>query len=152
QPVWIFLPHLTLLHLNTEKSPDCIGPFREDIIQLRHGGAAVNVLKKQGWEVAESDLYVMNFNPVASRKDVTGKLKDPQNFQYASETAPAHKEGRLSPDIVTEQKKLEAADLVIFQFPLYWFEVPAILKGWFERVFMREFAYTYATMYDNDPF
>lgn len=35
--------------------------------------AAVNVLKKKGWEVTESDLYAMNFNPVASRKDVSGK-------------------------------------------------------------------------------
>ena len=35
--------------------------------------AAVSVLKKKGWEVTESDLYAMNFNPVASRKDVSGK-------------------------------------------------------------------------------
>jgi NAD(P)H dehydrogenase (quinone) len=40
----------------------------------------------------------------------------------------------------------------ILQFPLQWFGVPAILKGWFERVFTGEFAYTYATMYDNGPF
>ena len=26
------------------------------------------------------------------------------------------------------------------------------MKGWFERVFVREFAYTYATMYDHGPF
>ncbi|CAO2609852.1 NAD(P)H dehydrogenase [quinone] 1 [Lemmus lemmus] len=114
--------------------------------------AAVNVLKKQGWEVTESDLYAMNFNPIASRKDVTGKLKDPENFQYDQETALAYKEGRLSADIVTEQKKLEAADLLIFQFPLYWFGVPAIMKGWFERVFVKEFAYTYSKMYDYGPF
>lgn len=44
-----------------------------------------------------------------------GKLNDPGNFQYAAESALARKEGRLSPDIVAEQKKLEAADLVIFQ-------------------------------------
>lgn len=44
-----------------------------------------------------------------------GKLKDPGNFQYPAETVLAYKEGRLSPDIVAEQKKLEAADLVIFQ-------------------------------------
>lgn len=35
--------------------------------------AAVEVLKKQGWEVAESDLYAMNFNSIASRKDIIGK-------------------------------------------------------------------------------
>ncbi|XP_011832085.1 PREDICTED: NAD(P)H dehydrogenase [quinone] 1 isoform X4 [Mandrillus leucophaeus] len=77
--------------------------------------AAVAALKKKGWEVAESDLYAMNFNPIISRKDITGKLKDPANFQYAAESILAYKEGRLSPDIVAEQKKLEAADLVIFQ-------------------------------------
>ncbi|NP_001153085.1 NAD(P)H dehydrogenase [quinone] 1 [Sus scrofa] len=114
--------------------------------------AAVEALKRRGWEVAVSDLYAMNFNPVISRKDITGKLKDPGNFQYPAETALAYKEGRLSPDIVAEQKKVEAADLVIFQFPLQWFGVPAILKGWFERVLIGEFAYTYAAMYDKGPF
>uniref|UniRef100_A0A2K5RVN1 NAD(P)H dehydrogenase [quinone] 1 n=2 Tax=Cebus imitator TaxID=2715852 RepID=A0A2K5RVN1_CEBIM len=114
--------------------------------------AAAVALKKKGWEVAESDLYAMNFNPIISRKDFTGKLKDPENFQYAAEATLAYKEGRLSPDVVAEQKKLEAADLVIFQFPLQWFGVPAILKGWFERVFIGEFAYTYAAMYDKGPF
>uniref|UniRef100_A0A2K6FXR0 NAD(P)H dehydrogenase [quinone] 1 n=1 Tax=Propithecus coquereli TaxID=379532 RepID=A0A2K6FXR0_PROCO len=77
--------------------------------------AAVGTLKRKGWEVAESDLYAMNFNPIISRKDITGKLKDPENFQYPVESVLAYKEGRLSPDIVAEQKKLEAADLVIFQ-------------------------------------
>uniref|UniRef100_A0A8C8ZUE5 NAD(P)H dehydrogenase [quinone] 1 n=1 Tax=Prolemur simus TaxID=1328070 RepID=A0A8C8ZUE5_PROSS len=77
--------------------------------------AALEALKKKGWEVAVSDLYAMNFNPIISKKDITGKLKDPENFQYPVESVLAYKEGRLSPDIVAEQKKLEAADLVIFQ-------------------------------------
>ncbi|XP_032342538.1 NAD(P)H dehydrogenase [quinone] 1 isoform X3 [Camelus ferus] len=77
--------------------------------------ATVEALKRKGWEVIVSDLYAMNFNPVISRKDITGKLKDPGNFQYPAESVLAYKEGRLSPDIVAEQKKLEAADLVIFQ-------------------------------------
>lgn len=38
------------------------------------------------------------------------------------------------------------------QFPLQWFGVPAILKGWFERVLVGEFAYKYAAMYDKGPF
>lgn len=77
--------------------------------------AAVETLKKKGWEVVESDLYAMNFNPIISRNDITGNLKDSENFQYPSESSLAYKEGRLSQDIVAEQKKLEAADLVIFQ-------------------------------------
>lgn len=114
--------------------------------------AAIEALKKKGWEVVESDLYAMNFNPLISRQDITGNLKDSENFQYPSESALAYKEGRLSPDIVAEQKKLEAADLVIFQFPMHWFGVPAILKGWFDRVLVGGFAFTYATMYDQGPF
>ncbi|XP_019612580.1 NAD(P)H dehydrogenase [quinone] 1 [Rhinolophus sinicus] len=114
--------------------------------------AAVEALKGKGWEVTVSDLYAMNFNPVISRKDITGKPKDPENFKYPAESVLAYKDGRLSLDIVAEQKKLEAADLVIFQFPLQWFGTPAILKGWFERVLTGEFAYTYAAMYDKGPF
>ncbi|XP_036127673.1 NAD(P)H dehydrogenase [quinone] 1-like [Molossus molossus] len=77
--------------------------------------AAVEALKRNGWEVTVSDLYAMNFNPVISRKDITGKLKDPKNFQFPVESVLAYKESHLSPDIVAEQKKLETADIVIFQ-------------------------------------
>lgn len=37
---------------------------------------------------------------------------------------------------------LEWADLVIFQFPIWWFSMPAILKGWFERVYSSGFGYS----------
>ncbi|XP_072492553.1 NAD(P)H dehydrogenase [quinone] 1 isoform X1 [Notamacropus eugenii] len=114
--------------------------------------AAKEALKKKGWDVTVSDLYALNFNPLISRKDITGGLKDPDNFKYPVESAQAYKEGRLSSDIVAEQKKLADADLVIFQFPLQWFGLPAILKGWFDRVFIGEFAYSYAAMYDKGPF
>ncbi|XP_053904945.1 NAD(P)H dehydrogenase [quinone] 1 isoform X2 [Malaclemys terrapin pileata] len=114
--------------------------------------ASVDALQKRGWSVTVSDLYKMKFNPVPSRDDITGKPKDPNNFKYGPETASAWAEGRLSSDIVAEQKKLEAADLLIFQFPLYWFSVPAILKGWVERVFTQGFAYSVSTMYGSGPF
>uniref|UniRef100_A0A4X2LYC1 NAD(P)H dehydrogenase [quinone] 1 n=1 Tax=Vombatus ursinus TaxID=29139 RepID=A0A4X2LYC1_VOMUR len=77
--------------------------------------AAVETLKKKGWHVTVSDLYALNFNPLISKKDITGGLKDPDNFQYTTESVQAYKEGRLSSDIVAEQKKLADADLVIFQ-------------------------------------
>ncbi|NP_001092161.1 NAD(P)H dehydrogenase, quinone 1 L homeolog [Xenopus laevis] len=114
--------------------------------------AAVQALKSNGWDVTVSDLYAMNFNPVVSRNDITGNVTDPDHFSYPAETTQAWKEGRLSQDIVEEQKKLEAADLVIFQFPMYWFGLPAILKGWFDRVLTSGFAYTFTSMYDNGHF
>ncbi|KAM4614085.1 NAD(P)H dehydrogenase [quinone] 1 [Discoglossus pictus] len=114
--------------------------------------AAVEALKRKGWVVTESDLYAMNFNPLVSRADVTGNCKDPDNFKYGAESALAYKEGRLSADIVEEQKKLEAADLVIFQFPIMWFGLPAMLKGWFDRVLTQGFAYTMQQMFNNGVF
>ncbi|KAM9302349.1 NAD(P)H dehydrogenase [quinone] 1-like [Gastrophryne carolinensis] len=114
--------------------------------------AAVTALKRKGWEVIESDLYAMDFHAVLSRDDITGSAKEPNNFKYGSETLEAWKEGRLSKDIVKEQKKIEKADLVIFQFPLYWFGMPAIMKGWIERVLSLGFAYSFQTMYSDGPF
>ncbi|XP_007442038.1 NAD(P)H dehydrogenase [quinone] 1 [Python bivittatus] len=69
-----------------------------------------------------------------------------------SEAGLAWKEGRLSSDILREVEKLEAADLVIFQFPLQWFGLPAILKGWFDRILIEGFAYSYSAMYNQGPF
>ncbi|XP_077144638.1 NAD(P)H dehydrogenase [quinone] 1 [Ranitomeya variabilis] len=114
--------------------------------------AAVQALERKGWEVTVSDLYAMKFNPLVSRDDITGEVQNPDNFKYGPESVTAWKEGRLSKDIVTEQKKLEAADLVIFQFPVFWFGLPAIVKGWFDRVLTQGFAYSLSSMYDNGHF
>ncbi|CAH2323985.1 Hypothetical predicted protein [Pelobates cultripes] len=114
--------------------------------------ATLEALKKKGWQVTVSDLYAMKFNPVLSRDDILGDPEDPNNFKYSPEASKAWKEGRLSKDIVEEQKKLEAADLVIFQFPVYWFGLPAILKGWFDRVLTQGFAYSMQGMYDTGNF
>uniref|UniRef100_A0A671RGW7 NAD(P)H dehydrogenase, quinone 1 n=1 Tax=Sinocyclocheilus anshuiensis TaxID=1608454 RepID=A0A671RGW7_9TELE len=40
----------------------------------------------------------------------------------------------------------------IFQFPLYWFIIPAIMKGWIDRVLTQGFAFTLQKMYDNGIF
>lgn len=42
----------------------------------------------------------------------------------------------MSPDIQAEIDKVKRADLIILNFPLYWTSVPAILKGWIDRVFV----------------
>ncbi|KAM5138839.1 NAD(P)H dehydrogenase [quinone] 1-like [Mantella aurantiaca] len=114
--------------------------------------AAVTALKRNGWKVLETDLYALKFNAVLSRNDITGEPNDPNHFKYGAETLQAWKEGRLSKDIVEEQKKVEKADLVIFQFPLYWYGMPAIMRGWIERVFTMGFAYSFQTMYSGGLF
>ncbi|XP_037685022.1 ribosyldihydronicotinamide dehydrogenase [quinone]-like isoform X1 [Choloepus didactylus] len=100
---------------------------------------AVEELTRQGCQVTVSDLYAMDFEPRATRRDITGALSYPKRFSYAVEAYEACRKGSLARDIMDEQRKVQEADLVIFQFPLYWFSVPAILKGWMDRVLCQGF-------------
>lgn len=109
-------------------------------------------LTKQGYKVIVSDLYAMNFRANATQDDITGDLKNPELFQYGEETMHAWLKGNLSDDIVAEHQKVEEAELIIFQFPLYWFSVPAVMKGWMDRVFSQGFAFSLEKMYDNGIF
>ncbi len=72
------------------------------------------------------DLYAMDWDPVLRARDFEG---------YAS--------GELPADIKTEQEDLRWADSVIMIAPVWWTAVPAILKGYIDRVFSTGFAYEY---------
>lgn len=109
---------------------------------------AVKTLSGQGYKVIVSDLYAMNFVASATAADIKGDLKNPEHFIYNDEVMHAWKEGRLGDDVKEEQRKVEQADLIIFQFPLYWFSVPAIMKGWIDRVLIQGFAFTMQKIYD----
>uniref|UniRef100_H0YVA4 Ribosyldihydronicotinamide dehydrogenase [quinone] n=1 Tax=Taeniopygia guttata TaxID=59729 RepID=H0YVA4_TAEGU len=110
---------------------------------------AVEELTKQGCSVTVSDLYAMQFEPRATRNDIVGHLHNSEAFNYGVETWEAYKRGCLSKDLVEEQKKVREADLLIFQFPLFWFNMPAILKGWMDRVLVQGFAYDFSKIYDG---
>ncbi|KAF7659752.1 hypothetical protein LDENG_00293590 [Lucifuga dentata] len=112
----------------------------------------VQELLQQGCRVVVSDLYAMNFKASATQDDITDELKNPELFQYGDETMHAWMEGRLTEDIVAEQRKVKEANLIIFQFPLYWFSVPAIMKGWIDRVLAQGFAFSLEKMYNNGIF
>lgn len=98
---------------------------------------AVSTLRDQGHEVVVSDLYAMKWQSAADYTDF-GDITGP-DFMHAS--GAAYETGKLSADIRAEQQKLRDADLVVLLFPLWWFTVPAILKGWIDRVFTYNFAY-----------
>ncbi|XP_042794010.1 ribosyldihydronicotinamide dehydrogenase [quinone] isoform X2 [Panthera tigris] len=76
---------------------------------------AVDELGAQGCTVTVSDLYAMDFEPRATRKDITGAVSNPEFFNYGVEAYEACKKGALTSDIIDEQKKVQEADLVIFQ-------------------------------------
>ncbi|WP_273457584.1 NAD(P)H-dependent oxidoreductase [Nevskia ramosa] len=110
--------------------------------------AAVADFTAAGHSVVVSDLYAMGFNPVASAADF-GTRGNADYLNYALEQRGNGDAGTLAPDIATELAKLLAADLVIFSFPLYWFSVPAILKGWIDRVLVSGKTYGGRRIYDQ---
>ncbi|CAN9506613.1 unnamed protein product [Ophioblennius macclurei] len=113
---------------------------------------AVSELSRQGFTVLVSDLYAMNFKASATRDDVTGDLKNSELFQYGEETMHAWMDETLSEDIRVEHQKVKQAELIIFQFPMYWFSVPAIMKGWLDRVLTQGFAFSLEKMYNKGVF
>jgi len=90
-------------------------------------------------DVHVSDLYRQGFDPVLGAADLGapgGREGNVVDLMGA-----AHAEGTVPSEVREEQRKLEAADLVVLQFPLWWYGPPAILKGWFDRVLTNGFAY-----------
>ncbi|MFJ9924341.1 NAD(P)H-dependent oxidoreductase [Streptomyces rubiginosohelvolus] len=99
----------------------------------------VRLLREQGHEVRTSDLYAMNFNPVVTADDFAHPADERLIVGRAGQEAVRRR--MLAPDITAEHDKLTWADTLIVQFPLWWYGMPAILKGWFDRVFVGGFAF-----------
>ncbi|MBU2923348.1 NAD(P)H-dependent oxidoreductase [Colwellia sp. 4_MG-2023] len=83
-------------------------------------------LKKQQQEVIVRDLYQLGFDPVLSLVDMAGQ-----------------REGRVSTDVAIEQHFISWAECITFIHPIWWTGLPAILKGYIDRVFSYGFAYSY---------
>ncbi len=105
---------------------------------------AVETLTAHGHAVRVSDLYAMGWEAVADRGDFTSPAQ-PDRLRYAAESQHAFASGTQTADIAAEQEKLLWADAVLFSFPMWWFSMPAILKGWVDRVFAYGFAYGVGT-------
>lgn len=101
---------------------------------------AISFFESQGAEVKVSDLYTMGFNPVGSQHDFT-RLENPDFFKYQMEQVHAYQNNLFEASLKTEMDKLEWCDTLIFSFPLWWFGLPAILKGWVDRVFAMGLTY-----------
>ena len=102
---------------------------------------ALEVLAEQGHEVVLSDLHAMNFEAVHSRQDFTTE-RDADAFRYGREQSFAAKNAGFARNVKGEIDN----DMLIMQFPLWWFSVPAILKGWIDRT------YAVGAIYDHEHF
>lgn len=113
---------------------------------------ALDYFQWQGAEVKVSDLYAMHFNPVGDRHDFT-ELENSGFFKYQLEQVNAWKNDAFDTMLKAEMEKLEWCDTLIFNFPIWWFGLPAMMKGWVDRVFAMGFSYGAGKgVYDNGAF
>lgn len=101
---------------------------------------AIKELQAQGHEVRVSDLYAEGWKSEVDRADFPSLMSD-ERLQVAPASSKAFATNTLTADVKAEQGKLLWADVLILQFPLWWFSMPAILKGWVDRVYAFGFAY-----------
>ena len=101
---------------------------------------AVSELEAEGHEVRVSDLYAQGWTSDIGRADFP-QLPPGARLAPAAASKQAFESGTLTADVKAEIEKLLWADVLILQFPLWWFSMPAILKGWVDRVFAYGFAY-----------
>ncbi|RZG45512.1 NAD(P)H-dependent oxidoreductase [Acinetobacter wuhouensis] len=109
---------------------------------------SIQALKDLGHHVEVSDLYEMDFNPVASKADFHSR-GNPEYLNYALEQRHSSKAHTLTEDIQVEVEKVQRADLLILNFPMYWTSMPAILKGWIDRVFVSGIFYGGKRFYNH---
>lgn len=102
----------------------------------------IQTLEQQGHEVLQSDLYGMGWKASFDEGDFPSRINN-DRLDFIQESGHAYMTKQQTQDVAAEQRKLLAADAVIFHFPLWWFGMPAILKGWIDRVYAYGFAYGY---------
>lgn len=111
----------------------------------------LDVFRSAGHEVVVSDLYAQRFNPVAGPNDVVSRKND-GFFSLGEEQMHASTNALFSTEISTEIGRLLRADMLILQFPMWWFSMPAILKGWVDRVFAFGSAYDFGQTWEKGVF
>lgn len=92
-----------------------------------------HTLCEKGLEVEVRDLYQLNFQPVLAAEDTI----------HVEEGKFVRNQEIFPPDVLVEQEKILESDLLIYVFPIWWNGMPAILKGYIDRVFQHGFAYSF---------
>lgn len=104
---------------------------------------AERVLRERAWQVSTSDLYAMAFDPSEKAEHYEDR-RDPDRFDAQAEQRHASETQAIPPAVRDEIDRLDQADLLILQYPMWWHLPPAILKGWFDRVLV------YGEVYRSD--
>ncbi len=114
-------------------------------------GVAKNELEELGWSISTSDLYHKGLDP-CERFSHYRTGTDGGIFNVQAEQRKACEQGRIPPEVQEEIGLLDAADLLILQYPMWWHLPPAMLKGWFDRVFIYGEVYTSSKRFEAGRF
>ncbi|RKT98701.1 flavodoxin family protein [Burkholderia sp. Nafp2/4-1b] len=96
-----------------------------------------------GHRVKVSDLYQNKFDPCERSMHFENR-SDESIFDVQAEQRHAFENDTLPMDVQHELELVQWADLIMVQFPLWWFGPPAMLKGWMDRVFV------YGALYSSE--
>lgn len=88
-----------------------------------------HMLAERGHAVDRLDLYAHGFSPALTPEERGGYYAEPLT----------------QPEIAALQERLAAAECLVLVFPTWWFSLPAMLKGWFDRVWTPGFAFAHGT-------
>jgi NAD(P)H dehydrogenase (quinone) len=113
--------------------------------------AARTQLTASGHEVEVSDLYAAGFNPVAGPHDVKARANE-SVFNLGAEQMHAAQTDGFAADVAAQIDKLMRADFLLLQFPMWWYAMPAIMKGWIDRVFAFGTAYDFGRTWEEGVF
>jgi NAD(P)H dehydrogenase (quinone) len=151
-----------VVYAHPDRNSFCHAVLEKVTQGLRDGGHSHEVI----------DLHAIRFDPVFRRRDynqfmhptlpdelvelpdfksaLVGRAGGPVRRMIATQWMRGKTDrevvqalGKRTPrDVRRQQEKVARADGLVFVAPIYWMGLPAILKGWFERVFTYGFAYT----------
>jgi len=110
-----------------------------------------NALEQKGWSVSISDLYAKSFDPCERFSHFASPMES-DRFNVQAEQRHACEQGVIPTDVKNEIELIEAADLLILQYPMWWHMPPAMLKGWMDRVFIYGDVYTSKKRFENGKF
>lgn len=109
---------------------------------------ATSILSNQGHIIVESDLYASGFSAKAEKYDFN--IYSGGHFNYMLEQKfAAGREMAFAADITAEIEKIKQAEIIIFHTPIWWFSVPAVLKGWFDRTLAMGVAWDGGKIYEK---
>lgn len=114
----------------------------------RLANVAVEVMSRQGHDVSLTDLYACKFQPAEGPQFFPTRGKS-DHFDVQLEQKHACETGTLDPFVAAELARVRDCDLLILQYPTWWFMPPAMMKGWIDRVLLYGATYNSRERYDR---